>query len=331
MNDSSIGKHIVALSGGVGGAKLALGLARIMPGDALSIVANTADDFEHMGLHVSPDIDTLLYTLSGLANPETGWGRRDESWNFMGAMGQMGGETWFNLGDADLALHVLRTHKLKQGESLGDITDHVAKTLGIDPDIIPMSDDPVRTMVRTDDGHLSFQHYFVRDRCEPVVTGFTFNGIDTARPHRKFMRKLMSSNLGAVIICPSNPFVSVDPILQLNGVRNVLQETSAPIVAISPIIGGQAVKGPAAKMMQELGMPVSALGVARFYKGLVDGFVIDEQDAAHASEIEALGMSVLVTKTFMKTLHDREILAAATLDFAASLEKGYDEALDPDD
>lgn len=330
MSDATASQHVVALSGGVGGAKLALGLARIMPREALSIIANTADDFEHMGLHVSPDIDTLLYTLSDLANPETGWGRRDESWNFMGAMGELGGETWFNLGDADLALHVLRTHKLRQGTSLGDVTDQIAKVLNIDPDIIPMSDDPVRTMVQTADGPLAFQHYFVRDRCEPVVTGFAFEGIDTARPHKKFLRHLMSRNLGAVIICPSNPFVSVDPILQLNGVRNILRETLAPIVAVSPIIGDQAVKGPAAKMMQELGMPVSALGVATFYKGLIDGFVIDEEDEAYADEIEAQGMSVLVTKTFMKTLHDREALAAATLDFSASLQKNMDEALDSD-
>lgn len=315
-------QHVVALSGGVGGAKLALGLARLLPDDILTIVANTADDFEHMGLHISPDIDTVLYTLSDLANPETGWGRKGETWQFMAVLGELGGETWFNLGDGDLALHVLRTSQLNEGRSLGEVTGDLARSMGITVDVIPMSDDPVRTMVKTEDGDLSFQHYFVRDRCEPVVTGFTFDGIDTARPHKTLIRQLSSGKLGAVIICPSNPFVSVDPILQLNGVRNVLRETAAPIVAISPIIGGQAVKGPAAKMMKELGMPVSALGVAGFYQGLIDGFVIDKRDEADAAAIEALGMSVHVTQTFMKTLHDREALAAATLDFAAALPKG---------
>lgn len=313
--------HIVALTGGVGGAKLALGLARIVAGEELTIVANTGDDFVHMGLHISPDIDTLLYTLADLANPETGWGRRDETWEFMGALEDLGGETWFNLGDRDLALHVLRTARLKDGESLGAVVASIAKGMGIEAEVIPMSDDPVRTMVKTPDGLLSFQHYFVRDRCEPVVTGFQFDGIDAARPHPKLIHRLAAKGLGAVIICPSNPFVSVNPVLQLSGVRNVLKETPAPVIAVSPIIGGQAVKGPAAKMMKELGMPVSALGVAEFYKGLVDGFVIDDVDAASAADIEALGMKVLVTKTFMKTLEDRETLAAATLKFAASLGK----------
>lgn len=313
--------HIIALSGGVGGAKLALGLARIMPSESLTIVANTADDFVHFGLHISPDIDTVLYTLADLANPETGWGRRGETWEFMGAIGGLGGETWFNLGDRDLALHVLRTNKLNLGASLSDVTTEMAQVMGIHVDVIPMSNDPVRTMVRTASGLLPFQHYFVRDKCEPSVTGFFFDGIDGARPHPKLMRHLVSRDLGAVIICPSNPFVSVDTILQLNGVRNVLKETLAPIVAVSPIIGGRAIKGPAAKMMKELGMPVSALGVAGFYKGLVDGFVIDEEDEANAADIEALGMSVLITRTFMQTLEDREALAAATLDFAASLGK----------
>lgn len=321
MSNTETQGHIVALSGGVGGAKLALGLDRVLPGETLTIVANTGDDFVHMGLHISPDIDTVLYTLSGLANPETGWGRRDETWEFMGAAKDLGGETWFNLGDRDLALHVLRTARLNEGESLGVIVNDIAKVLSINSEIIPMSDDPVRTMVRTKDGFLSFQHYFVRDRCEPAVTGFQFDGIDSARPHPKLMHRLTAKNLGAIIICPSNPFVSVDPVLQLNGVRNVLRETAAAIVAVSPIIGGQAVKGPAAKMMKELGMPVSALGVAGFYKGLIDGFVIDDADEASAAEIEALGMNVLVTKTYMKSLEDREGLAAATLDFAASLGK----------
>lgn len=310
---------VLALSGGVGGAKLALGLSRLLSGPEFATVVNTGDDFSHFGLHISPDIDTLLYTLSGQANPETGWGRKGETWSFMEAMAELGGENWFNLGDKDLALHVQRTNLLAAGQSLTALTQSLARSLGISSTIIPMSDDPVRTFVKTKDGALAFQHYFVRDRCEPVVSGFSFEGVDVAKANPAFKQALESPDLQAIIICPSNPFVSVRPILDLQGVENNMTAATAPIVAVSPIIGGQAVKGPAAKMMKELGMPVSALGVAKVYQGFIDGFVIDEADAASASEIEALGMKVLATKSFMKTLEDRERLARETLEFAADI------------
>jgi LPPG:FO 2-phospho-L-lactate transferase len=311
--------HILALSGGVGGAKLALGLSRVVPSESLTVVANTGDDFTHMGFHISPDIDTLLYTLAGLANPETGWGRQGETWSFMEAAGQLGAETWFNLGDKDLALHVARTQRLTAGASLSEVTSELAKVMDIHVEILPMSNDPIRTIVETAKGPLAFQHYFVRDRCEPEVSGFFFKGMDEAKPNPKFMQRLVSKHLETIIICPSNPFVSVDPILRINGIKNVMRECSAPIIAVSPIIGGKAVKGPAAKMMKELKLPVTALSVAKFYKGLIDGFVIDIEDEDIASEIESLGMKVLITQTFMKTLEDREALAAATLEFSSGL------------
>jgi LPPG:FO 2-phospho-L-lactate transferase len=251
---SKNGHRIIALSGGVGGAKLALGLSRVLPPGDLTVVANTGDDFEHLGLSISPDIDTLLYTLAGLDNPATGWGRRDESWNFMAALEALGGETWFRLGDRDLATHIERTRRLRAGESLSQITDDFRRRFGIAARILPMSDDPVRTRVKTKDGWLDFQPYFVRHRCEPVITAIEFAGAADARPQPELLAALADPALSAVIICPSNPFISIEPILALRGVRAALRDCAAPVVAVSPIIGGHAVKGPTAKMMQELGL-----------------------------------------------------------------------------
>jgi LPPG:FO 2-phospho-L-lactate transferase len=310
--------RVVVLSGGVGGAKLVLGLARTLPADRLLVVANTGDDFRHYGLHVSPDIDTVVYTLAGLANAELGWGRQGESWNFMAALKALGGEDWFNLGDGDLAMHVLRTHRLDAGEGLGAVTADLCRALGIAVPVLPMTDDPVATVVETADGPLAFQHYFVRDRCRPAVTGFRFDGIEAARPHPDLLAAL-GGDAAAVVIAPSNPFVSVDPILRLPGLRHALDAFAGPIVAVSPIVGGVAIKGPAAKMMAELGMPASALAVARHYQGLVDGLVIDHADAAEAAEIRALGMAVLVTATVMRDLEDRKALARDCLAFATDL------------
>ena len=313
------GEHWLALSGGVGGAKLALGLSRILPPAELTTIANTGDDFDHLGLRICPDLDTLLYTLAGLANPQTGWGRADESGAFMDALRAMGGEDWFFLGDKDLALHVERTRRLKAGESLTDFVAAISRQLGIASAIIPMTDDPVRTMVNTADGWLPFQHYFVRDKCVPEVTGFAFDGIEQARPQPEFMTLLGDDNLSGVIICPSNPFVSIDPVLALAGVRAALDALSVPIIAVSPIIGGKAIKGPAAKMMDELGLNRSALGVARHYQGLIDGFVLDHADAEIADAVRDLGMAALVTDTVMVSLEDREELAENVLDFARQL------------
>jgi len=304
---------VLALSGGVGGAKLALGLYRILPPGALTVVANTGDDFEHLGLSISPDIDTLLYTLAGLDNPELGWGRRDESWTFMKALGDLGGETWFNLGDGDLATHVERTRRLAAGASLSGITDDFRRRLGISARLLPMSDDRVRTRLRTAEGWLDFQDYFVRLRCAPVVREIAFAGAETARPQPAFLAALANENLRAVVICPSNPFISIDPILSLPGVRDALRVCPAPVVAVSPIIGGKAVKGPTGKMMTELGLPVDAAAVARHYGDILDLYVIDETDA---NEVGGLGLPVTLARTLMSSLEDREVLSRVVLEAA---------------
>jgi LPPG:FO 2-phospho-L-lactate transferase len=300
---------VLAISGGVGGAKLALGLARVLAPSRLTIVANTADDFEHLGLHISPDLDTVMYTLAGLNNQQAGWGLAGESWQFLDALARLGGESWFRLGDKDLATHVYRSQRLAQGASLSTVTTELCARLGVAPKLLPMSDDPVRTLVLSEEGELAFQHYFVREQCRPVVKGFRFQGLESAQPQPELMALLGDQSLAAIILCPSNPFVSVDPILALAGVREAMINNPAPIIAVSPIVSGIAIKGPAAKMMGELGMPVSALAVAQHYQGLVDHFVLDSGDATLAPAIEELGMGVATTATIMNTLEDRERLA----------------------
>jgi LPPG:FO 2-phospho-L-lactate transferase len=301
---------VLALSGGIGGAKLALGLYRILPPGTLTVVANTGDDFEHLGLAVSPDLDTLLYTLAGVDNPETGWGRRGETWTFMAALERLGGETWFKLGDGDLATHVERTRRLAAGESLSQITDDFRRRLGISARLLPMSDDRVRTRLLTPEGWLDFQDYFVGRQCAPPVREVVFAGASTAHPHRDFLAALADQNLRMVVICPSNPFISIDPILSLPGMREALRSCRAPVVAVSPIIGGKAVKGPTAKMMAELGLPVGAAAVAHHYGDLLDHYVIDEADIAAT---ENLRLPFTATRTLMETLADREALARVVL------------------
>lgn len=307
-------KPVLALTGGVGGAKLALGLAHVLPPEALQFVVNTGDDFEHLGLHICPDIDTLTYTLSNEANKETGWGRAGESWNFMDALAGFGGETWFNLGDKDLALHITRTQLLRGGATLTEATRAITRKLGIEHDVLPMSDDPVRTVVHSDAGNLAFQHYFVRDRCKPKVSGFFFRGLEDARPNPRLLDIL--GDCRAVIICPSNPFVSVDPILKLPGLREALRASGTPVIAVSPIVGGIAIKGPTAKMMAELDVPATAAQVASHYGDLLTGFVLDEQDAALDNQ---LPVTTAVAQTVMRTLDDRIRLAEFTLAFADRL------------
>ncbi|HEY4165694.1 MAG TPA: 2-phospho-L-lactate transferase [Reyranella sp.] len=307
---------ILALAGGVGGAKLALGLAHVLPAAELTVAVNTADDFEHLGFSICPDLDTVMYTLAGVANPEMGWGRRDETWTVMEALGQIGGETWFRLGDKDLATHIERTRRLRAGESLSSVMRDLGGRLGVKPAMVPMSDDPVRTMVTTDQGELAFQDWFVRLRCEPVVKSVRFAGAEKARPHRALTEL---DGLRGIVVCPSNPFVSVAPILAVPGVRAALDRAEAPRVAVTPIVGGQAIKGPAAKMLAELGHDVSALGVARYYRGWVDGFVLDAQDAGLAREIESLGVKVRVADTMMRNDDDKRRLAADVLDFVDEL------------
>jgi LPPG:FO 2-phospho-L-lactate transferase len=301
---------VVALSGGVGGAKLALGLSRVLDPRELAIIANTGDDFVHLGLHVSPDVDTLLYTLAGLVDPVRGWGRREETWTFMSALGQLGGETWFRLGDGDLALHIERTRRLAAGATLSQVTEQLRRQLEIGARILPMSDDPVRTRLRTNSGWLDFQDYFVRLGCAPLVHEIRFAGAAAASAADGVLAALRSPDLRAVIVCPSNPLLSVGPILAIPSIHEALLRCRAPVVAVSPIIAGEAVKGPAAKILRELGSEATAAAVARGYAGLIDVFVVDDADAGMATPP---GVRLVAAPTLMTTLEDRERLARIVL------------------
>jgi LPPG:FO 2-phospho-L-lactate transferase len=307
---------VVALAGGVGGAKLADGLARLL-GERLTVVVNTGDDFVHLGLHVSPDLDTVMYTLAGIANRDTGWGVAGETWNFMSQIERLGGPTWFRVGDRDLATHVFRTERLAAGDTLSMVTAALCRALGVAATLIPMSDDPVRTMIRSDDGELPFQDYFVRLACAVPVRGVRCDGAPAAH-----INPALSASGGApraIVICPSNPYLSVDPILAVPKMREWLRAQGCPIVAVSPIVGGAAIKGPAAKIMAELGAAVSAAGIARHYRGLLDGLVIDMADAGLADEIATEGMAVRVAPTVMSSAEDRVELARISLAFADEL------------
>jgi LPPG:FO 2-phospho-L-lactate transferase len=322
---SDFSQHYVALSGGVGGAKLALGLAHILA-DRLSLIVNTGDDFEHLGLYVSPDLDTALYTLGGLVNAATGWGRSDETWTFMAALEGLGGPSWFKLGDADLATHVLRTQRLKAGATLTAVTAELARRFSISARILPMCDEPLRTLVETEIGTLAFQDYFVREQCRPRLRQIRFEAATPAKPTAQVLDALADPRLAGIIICPSNPYLSVDPILAVPGLRPALKQTRLPVVAVSPIIAGRAVKGPAAKIMAELGMAADSRCVARYYAGLVDGLIIDVADADLAADMP---VPVKVTKTLMATLEDKIALARTCLSFCAELGAGRASELGP--
>ncbi len=301
---------IVALAGGVGGAKLADGLARILPPDNLTIIVNTGDDFEHWGLKICPDLDTVCYTLAGLANPETGWGRAEETWQVFENMRQNGGADWFRIGDKDVATHLERTRRLKEGQPLSQVTRDFCRAWGIQPTVLPMTDQSVATIVDTvEQGELAFQEYFVHKRCEPTVKGFRFDGIEQAEPAPGVLQAIREAD--AVVFCPSNPWVSVDPILNITRIRTAL--AGKPVAAVSPIIGGKTVKGPAAKMFSELGIEPSALAVARHYGESISGFVLDAVDAHLADKIQELGIRPLVVNTLMKTTSDRQLLAQDVL------------------
>lgn len=319
---SSTRGHIIALCGGVGGAKLAFGLVGVLPPQDLTIMVNTGDDFEHLGLQVSPDIDTVAYTLSGLSDRERGWGLAGETWTFMDQLKRLGGEGWFNLGDRDLAMHVERTRRLAAGETLSQVTAALTAALGIRHAVVPMSDDPVRTIVQTADGELAFQRYFVGEQCRPVATGIRFEGAGQAAPSPGLAAALARKDIAAVIVCPSNPYLSVDPILAVPGVRAGLAGLRAPIVAVSPIVGGTALKGPAAKLMRELGATPGGVAVAEHYDGLLSGLVIDRVDADEVDAVRQAGVEPLVTGTVMVTDDDRVRLARETLAFAESLSAG---------
>jgi LPPG:FO 2-phospho-L-lactate transferase len=303
---------IVALAGGVGGAKLAVGLAAVLPPEELTIVVNTGDDFEHLGFTICPDLDTVMYTLAHANNMKTGWGRAGEGWRFMQEMRRLGGPDWFQLGDRDLAVHVLRREALARGLPLSQVTQDLCSRFGVRHAVVPMSDTPVRTRVKTASGELAFQDYFVRLRCAPRVSGFRFAGVRKACVPPALSR-VMRGRVDAVVVCPSNPYVSVAPITSVPAIGAWLRQRKFPVIAVSPIIGGAAVKGPAAKMMRELGAKPDALAVARHYGGAVDCWVIDEQDAPLAAAIKRLGKRVVVTRTLMTHRRDSATLARRVL------------------
>ncbi len=297
---------VLALAGGVGGAKLVLGLSKVLTADELTIVVNTGDDTIFHGLHVSPDLDTVMYALAGLTNAETGWGVTGDTFNSLAQLKRFGSSVWFNLGDKDLATHIRRTELLRNGATLSEATSFLCSSLEICNRIVPMTDDPVHTMVETADGVLPFQAYFVREQCRPVTLAIRYEGAEAARPSPGFLEALETAS--HLIICPSNPFLSVDPILALPGVRQRLERFAGRRLAVSPIVGGAAVRGPAGKLMGELGHDVSCVGVARYYQGLCDIFIIDEVDEGCAGEIEALGMKVHSAPTIMNNDNDKERL-----------------------
>lgn len=303
---------ILALAGGVGGAKLCLGLARTLEPRDLQIIVNTGDDEDFYGLRVSPDLDTVTYTLAGIANPETGWGIEGETFAALGALRRLGLDAWFGLGDQDFATHILRTRMLREGATLSEVTDRIRRALGVAHPIAPMSDDRVRTVIISDGGELAFQTYFVKMRCEPAARGLRFDGAESARMSPAFRAALDSA--GAIVICPSNPYLSVAPMLAVPGVRAAIERFAGPKIAVSPIVGGEAIRGPAAKLLAELGEDASCVGVARQYAGLCDMFVIDEVDAHLAGGVRALGMEALVAQTVMRTDADKARLAREVLD-----------------
>ena len=310
---------ILLLCGGVGGAKLALGFMRVLPPQELTILVNTGDDFEHCGLTICPDLDTVTYTLADVVNPGQGWGRQDESLGVFEELRRLGGETWFLLGDRDIALHLLRLSALQSGQRLTEVTAMLCSRLGVLPRVLPMSDQRVRTMVGTAEGWLPFQEYFVGQRCAPVVTGFRFDGVESASLTPEVEQALADPALTGIVIAPSNPYVSIGPILAVPGMRQKLLAVGVPILAVAPIIGDRAVKGPAAKMLAELGEPVSALSVARYYGDFIDHMLVDETDA-HLAAMPRPGLPpISAVPTLMHTLQDREMLARACLEVLATL------------
>jgi LPPG:FO 2-phospho-L-lactate transferase len=310
--------HVLALSGGVGGAKLAAGLAAVLPPERLTIVVNTGDDFEHLGLTICPDIDSVVYALAGLNDAERGWGVAGETWQAMDMLGRLGEATWFNLGDRDLGMHLARSWRLRAGESLSEVTARLSGALGIVHTVAPMSDAPVRTRVETDAGWIDFQRYFVAEQCRPEVRAIRFDGAG-APPSPALSEALARPDLAAVVVCPSNPYLSVDPILSVDGVRPALERLRVPRLAVSPLVGGRAVKGPLSKLLVELGRGGDNVTLTRHYGGLIDRVAIDRRDEAEAEGLRALGLSVTVAETLMRDAADREQLARAVL-AAAGLE-----------
>jgi len=312
---------IAALAGGVGGAKLVDGLAHVLLPNDLTVIVNTADDFEHFGLHISPDLDTVCYTLAGLANPITGWGREAETWKVMEVIARLGGPLWFQLGDMDLGVHLERTRRLRSGQPLSQIVRDLCASWSVDVTVLPMSDDPISTQVVTSDmGALPFQEYFVKHHFQPEVKAFRFQGAGQSRPAPGVLQAVQQAD--AIVICPSNPWVSVGPILAVPGILEVIHQK--PVVAVSPIVGGKAIKGPAAKMYEELGLDPSAVTVAQHYGKLLTGFILDVVDADQAGILDQSGIISLVTQIVMSTPEDRRRLGAEVIHFCEQLPRRVD-------
>lgn len=309
---------ITALSGGIGGAKLAVGLQEVLPPGDLTVIVNTADDFEHWGLTVCPDLDTVMYTLAGVHDEKNGWGRADESYTVMDSMGKIGAEEWFTLGDRDMATHLRRTEWLRQNISLTEVTERLRRSFGVPSTILPMSDNSVQTLVHTDEGDLPFQHYFVRCRCEPMVIDLTYVGADKAHPSDAVLDAIADAD--AIVLCPSNPYLSIDPILSVRGLKQAVRKANKPKIAVSGIVGGEAIKGPAAKMMMEMGKDVNPLTVIQHYGDLINGFVLDERDKNQRSSVEKSGtVELMVTNTVMDSMEIKRELASNILEFAKTI------------
>jgi LPPG:FO 2-phospho-L-lactate transferase len=302
---------IVVLAGGVGGAKLLLGLSHLMPPEQITIIGNTGDDIELFGLRICPDLDTIAYTLAGEANQQTGWGLTGDTFACVKMLGSYGGETWFKLGDHDLATHLWRTYLLGQGLRLAEVTQRICNALGVRSRLLPMTDSYTPTRILTDQGDLHLQEYLVREQSRPFMRGVKYSNIEQAQAVTGIKESILKAD--AVLLGPSNPFISIGPILAVPGMKELLRRTDVPIIAVTPIVCGKALKGPAAKMLLELGHPVSALGVAQVYQGLVDVFVLDKRDADLREKIEALGMKVSITDTVMNNLDEKVKMACQVL------------------
>lgn len=317
MDDKLTSLNVVAVAGGVGGSKLVNGLAQVIKPENLFIIANTADDFSHLSLSISPDLDTIMYTLAGINNRATGWGLEGETWQTMDALARLNGPVWFKLGDSDIATHLLRTQWLQNGYPLSWVTAQLCRRLNIKSTLMPMTDDAVRTIVHTDQGKLAFQEYFVRWQCQPTVQRLEFEGAENAAVSRDILSAIRMADV--IVFAPSNPLLSIDPVLALSSLRRLIAAAQAPKVAVSPIIGGQAVKGPAAKIMQELSMDVSPVGVAAHLSDVLTHFVFDDADEIHEQRVAGLGLQTYLTDTFMRSTDDQARLARETLAFATGL------------
>lgn len=309
----------VVLSGGVGGAKLVLGLQQVLRPEQLTVIANTGDDFEHLGLTICPDIDTLLYTLAGVADPHQGWGIKDETWQFMDRLEKLGGDTWFRLGDRDLATHLRRSQLLAEGCSLSEVTTSLRQAMDIAVKVWPMSDQPVRSRIHTADGTLDFQDYFVRQQAQPVARSIEYAGSENANTSPMVLAALRHPDLRAIIVTPSNPWLSIDPILSLSDIKSNINKTNVPVVGISPIVGGQAIKGPTAKLMREMNIEASVTSIAEHYADLLDGLLIDQVDASLGPAAEETGITVEISNTIMQSTQDKIALAQTVIEFAGRL------------